>query len=40
MIIGIFEKWRSLLMGKKMGLGLSIALVVIGIAVVCLMYFF
>ncbi|HBP3158000.1 TPA: DUF4889 domain-containing protein, partial [Staphylococcus aureus] len=24
-------------MGKKMGLGLSIALVVIGIAVVCLM---
>lgn len=26
-------------MGKKMGLGLSIALVVIGIAVVCLMYF-
>ncbi|SGV65870.1 Uncharacterised protein [Staphylococcus aureus] len=26
-------------MGKKMGLGLSIALVVIGIAVVCLMIF-
>ena len=26
-------------MGKKMGLGLSIALIVIGIAVVCLMIF-
>lgn len=39
MNICIYGKVEEFKMGKKMGLGLSITLVVIGIAVVCLMIF-